>query len=42
MAPESALAYEKNQAASQANACGNGEILTNVGCQNTDSKIASL
>src|SRR5919106_1310964 len=31
--------YKNNQAASQANACGNGEIPTNVGCQNTDSMI---
>ncbi|HZD34482.1 MAG TPA: YncE family protein [Nitrososphaeraceae archaeon] len=37
--PENALAYKKNQAASQTSACGNGEILTNVGCQNTDSQI---
>ena len=33
------FAYKKNQAASQANACGNGEIPTNVGCQNTGSQI---
>src|SRR5919106_4845674 len=31
--------YKNNQAASQANACGNGEIPTNVGCQNIDSMI---
>ena len=31
--------YEKNQATSQANACGNGENPINVGCQNTDSQI---
>jgi len=37
--PENAFAYEKNQAASQTNACGNSEIPTNVGCQNTDSQI---
>ena len=36
---ESALAYKKNQATSQANACGNGEIPTNIGCQNTGSQI---
>jgi hypothetical protein len=31
--------YEKNQAISQANACGNGELPLNVGCQNIDSQI---
>lgn len=31
--------YEKNQAVSQANACGNGELPLNVGCQNTASQI---
>ena len=31
--------YEKNQAVSQANACGNGEEPLNVGCQNTASQI---
>jgi len=31
--------YEKNQATSQANACGNGELPLNVGCQNVDSQI---
>ncbi|MGA7367935.1 MAG: hypothetical protein WBX01_02315 [Nitrososphaeraceae archaeon] len=35
----SAFAYKKNQATSQANACGNGEISTNIGCQGTDSQI---
>jgi hypothetical protein len=30
---------EKNQAISQANACGNGELPLNVGCQNTASQI---
>jgi uncharacterized membrane protein len=29
----------KSQASSQANACGNGFMSTNVGCQNTDSQI---
>jgi hypothetical protein len=43
-ATESAFAdkkkhYEKNQAISQANACGNGELPLNVGCQNVDSQI---
>ena len=33
------FAYKKNQAASQANACGNGELPLNVGCQNTGSQI---
>jgi hypothetical protein len=31
--------YEKNQATSQANACGNGKLPLNVGCQNIDSQI---
>jgi hypothetical protein len=31
--------YEKNQALSQANACGNGELPLNVGCQNIASQI---
>jgi len=31
--------YEKSQAVSQANACGNGFMSTNVGCQNTASQI---
>jgi len=31
--------YEKNQATSQANACGNGELPLNVGCQNVGSQI---
>jgi hypothetical protein len=31
--------YEKNQATSQANACGNGKLPLNVGCQNVDSQI---
>jgi hypothetical protein len=31
--------YEKNQAASQANACGNGELPFNVFCQNLLSQI---
>ena len=30
---------EKNQATSQANACGNGELPLNVGCQNAASQI---
>ncbi|MGA7369407.1 MAG: hypothetical protein WBX01_09770 [Nitrososphaeraceae archaeon] len=30
---------EYSQASSQANACGNGEMSINVGCQNTDSQI---
>ena len=36
---DSAFAYEKNQAISQANACGNGELPLNVGCQNIASQI---
>lgn len=31
--------YEKSQATSQANACGNGKLPLNVGCQNTASQI---
>ncbi|MGI0044060.1 MAG: hypothetical protein ACRD47_10145 [Nitrososphaeraceae archaeon] len=31
--------YEKNQATSQANACGNGELPLNVYCQNINSQI---
>ena len=31
--------YEKSQAASQANACGNGEMPRNVFCQNLLSQI---
>jgi len=30
---------EKNQVTSQANACGNGFVSINVGCQNTNSQI---
>ena len=36
---ESAFASDENQAVSQANACGNGELPLNVGCQNIDSQI---
>jgi hypothetical protein len=32
---------EYNQALSQANACGNGELPLNVGCQNIDSQVQS-
>ena len=31
--------YEYNQATSQANACGNGELPFNVRCQNVGSQI---
>ena len=31
--------YEKNQAISQANACGNGVLPLNVGCQNIASQV---
>ena len=31
--------YEKNQATSQVNECGNGFMSYNVGCQNTASQI---
>ena len=36
---ENAYAYSKNQAKSDINDCGNGELPLNVGCQNTDSQI---
>ena len=35
----SAFAYEKSQAVSQVNDCGNGELPKNVWCQNTASQI---
>jgi hypothetical protein len=31
--------YEKSQASSQANDCGNGVLPLNIGCQNTASQI---
>ena len=31
--------YEKNQAISQTNACGNGELPLNIGCQNIASQV---
>jgi hypothetical protein len=34
-----AFAYNRNQATSAANDCGNGHVPTNIGCQNTDSQI---
>jgi hypothetical protein len=34
-----ATKYDKNQATSQANACGNGELPLNIGCQNIGSQI---
>ena len=33
------FAYEKSQAVSQVNDCGNGELPENVWCQNTASQI---
>jgi hypothetical protein len=36
---DNAFAYEKSQATSQANACGNGELPLNVFCQNIDSQV---
>jgi hypothetical protein len=38
-ATENAFAYNKNQAASQANDCGNGEVPIDVFCQNLASQI---
>jgi hypothetical protein len=34
-----AFAYNRNQAASAANDCGNGQVPTNIGCQSLDSQI---
>jgi hypothetical protein len=34
-----AFAYIRNQVTSAANDCGNGQVPTNIGCQNTDSQI---
>jgi hypothetical protein len=34
-----AFAYNRNQATSAANDCGNGQVPTNIGCLNTDSQI---
>jgi len=36
---DSAFAYEKSQAISQANACGNGFLPENVFCQNIGSQV---
>ena len=36
---DSALAYEKSQATSQVNECGNGAMPMNVYCQNIGSQI---
>jgi hypothetical protein len=36
---DSAFASDENQAISQANACGNGELPLNIGCQNVGSQI---
>ncbi len=36
---DTALAYEKSQAISQVNECGNGELPFNVGCQNVGSQV---
>jgi hypothetical protein len=38
-ATNSAFAYEKSQAISQVNECGNGELPLNIGCQNIDSQV---
>ena len=34
-----AIAYSRSQAAAQTNDCGNGELPTNIGCQNTACQI---
>jgi hypothetical protein len=36
---DSAFAYEKSQAISQVNECGNGELPLNIGCQNIDLQV---
>jgi hypothetical protein len=36
---DSAFAYERSQAISQVNECGNGELALNIGCQNIDSQV---
>ena len=36
---ENAIAYSRNQAIGQTNDCGNGELPTNIGCQNTVCQI---
>ena len=33
------FAYNRNQAKSDVNECGNGQVPTNIGCQNIDSQI---
>ena len=38
-ATDNVFASDENQATSQANACGNGELPLNVGCQNVNSQI---
>lgn len=39
MTTGSVLAYDRNQAKSDINECGNGSFPENVGCQNIDSQI---
>lgn len=41
MSSDSAFAtkYNKNQAISQANDCGNGKLPLNIGCQNVGSQV---
>ena len=41
MSSDSAFAtkYNKNQAISQANDCGNGKLPLNIGCQNVASQV---
>jgi hypothetical protein len=41
IASDSAFAtkYDKNQATSQANDCGNGKLPLNIGCQNVGSQV---
>ena len=34
--------YDKNQAVSQANACGNGKLPLNVYCQNIGSQVQGV
>ena len=36
---ENTFGYSSNQAKSDVNECGNGQVPTNIGCQNIDSQI---
>lgn len=36
---QNGFAYKKNQATTAVSECGNGQVSTNIGCQNIDSQI---